>query len=694
MELLYIWIDKYRNFQEGSEIVLSNRFHISYDPENFTITIEENKDFYNIYPDNILNISAVVGKNGSGKTNLAELIGMRMESRKHGNEEIEYVHKKKQPENEDGIVTYTYPDDLEKVNKNASYFFVYHVGKDDAGNHQFCFEGNNIEEYSKLISNEEKVDKKYFKSKYWFSIVCKSHSKKFEYVADSNRLLFKMDQSTRSLQNISSICLFKEKFEHKRYNFHSFESRDEPKIMIPRRMTKLEPDFMKMKVSFLLKQLKSDKRLLYKNDLYKLYINWEQDRTYALNTFMNLIRLKDILNKMNPFKEAEINMITLLYDICYYYLSESIRVDFNNTSQLRTLDDQYNEKYKKINKLTSEIHIEHYNYYGIKDYLFNYLQVVINNDSFKIDLEIKGLILKNCKKLFEYVENLFVNEIPLEHFILSSKGIEIVLDNQTDEKTVLEILKLSVDEKVKHVIDQNYFSTFNNFFSVDFDGFSDGEKYYLGMRASIDEQIKLKTQIEGLVENKQNYILVLDEPETRLHPELARNFIEELMVSLSQYRDKTFQVILASHSPFLIGDIPKENVIMLERIDEKSVVKKSEHQTFSQNIHTLLEDAFFMDATIGEYSRRQIREVNKMLNDAAEDKNMDFGYKLYQAEKLIAMIGEEVTKSMMLEKLESIKKKYQSSALLKVIDEYNQLTAEDKEELIKHIISSSSDGDR
>lgn len=54
MELMYIYIDKYRIF-ENEKIVFSTKFLIDYDKSRKKLSIKENKDYFNIYPDNIVN---------------------------------------------------------------------------------------------------------------------------------------------------------------------------------------------------------------------------------------------------------------------------------------------------------------------------------------------------------------------------------------------------------------------------------------------------------------------------------------------------------------------------------------------------------------------------------------------------------------------------------------------------------------
>jgi len=64
MELVYLWVEDYKNIQKQG-------FNFSpYDDETKELTIDENDDYIeNFFGDNI-NVTAIVGKNGSGKSSV------------------------------------------------------------------------------------------------------------------------------------------------------------------------------------------------------------------------------------------------------------------------------------------------------------------------------------------------------------------------------------------------------------------------------------------------------------------------------------------------------------------------------------------------------------------------------------------------------------------------------------------------
>jgi len=72
MELIYLWVEEYKCIhKQGFDF--SGRYRCHYNHITNELKIEENKDYFHIFPKNI-NVTAIVGKNGSGKSTLIELI--------------------------------------------------------------------------------------------------------------------------------------------------------------------------------------------------------------------------------------------------------------------------------------------------------------------------------------------------------------------------------------------------------------------------------------------------------------------------------------------------------------------------------------------------------------------------------------------------------------------------------------------
>jgi len=127
----------------------------------------------------------------------------------------------------------------------------------------------------------------------------------------------------------------------------------------------------------------------------------------------------------------------------------------------------------------------------------------------------------------------------------------------------------------------------------------------------------------------------MDEPDLSLHPQWQKNYLFELYNLLNNI-DMTYYVLITTHSPFILSDLPKENVIFLEK--GKQVNPFENGQTFGANIHTLLSHGFFMDGGLmGEFAKTKINEVIEILQkqELSEDE-------IKTCKNIISIIGEPI----------------------------------------------------
>ena len=90
-------------------------------------------------------------------------------------------------------------------------------------------------------------------------------------------------------------------------------------------------------------------------------------------------------------------------------------------------------------------------------------------------------------------------------------------------------------------------------------------------------------------------VYVFDEMDLSWHPEWQRKMVYYVVDFFDKLKlDKKINIIFTTHSPFILSDMPKENVIMLYR-DNNGYAKKynSEGNTFGANIHDLFNNNFF-----------------------------------------------------------------------------------------------------
>lgn len=148
-----------------------------------------------------------------------------------------------------------------------------------------------------------------------------------------------------------------------------------------------------------------------------------------------------------------------------------------------------------------------------------------------------------------------------------------------------------------------------------------------------------------------NINMVFDEVELSFHPEYQREFIVRLhdMLSVLQSgheEEYLFNVIILTHSPFILSDIPSSNVMYLEKGKQIDVAT----ETFGQNISDILNQNFFLQSFVGELSKRMI---NSLIDYLLTRKNQGIWNK-ERAKKFIENIGDEFLKRNLRKKFEEV----------------------------------------
>ncbi|MFC0184187.1 AAA family ATPase [Pseudarcicella hirudinis] len=116
-------------------------------------------------------------------------------------------------------------------------------------------------------------------------------------------------------------------------------------------------------------------------------------------------------------------------------------------------------------------------------------------------------------------------------------------------------------------------------------------------------------------EDKKPILILIDEAELALHPQWQKQFIYYLTKFIQiKFKHRKVQIILTSHSPFIISDLPPHCLIFLDKTSEnKTVIEDSlinHKETFGANIHELFTESFFLnDGLMGTFAKKKINEL-------------------------------------------------------------------------------------
>lgn len=133
----------------------------------------------------------------------------------------------------------------------------------------------------------------------------------------------------------------------------------------------------------------------------------------------------------------------------------------------------------------------------------------------------------------------------------------------------------------------------------------------------------------------QSINIIFDEIELYFHPEYQRKFVSEILQQISKlYAPKiaSINILFLTHSPFILSDIPGGNILCLE----DGYVRKGQQLTFAANIHQMLASSFFMKSTTGDFSKYQYEQIIRFYQTVLSfaDKHPDALLSSSQLEKL------------------------------------------------------------
>ncbi len=579
LELVYLWVEDYKNIKKQG-FNFSPQFSCEFKDEYEKYTDEEGNEkerlkdnceliicdkkkneckdndyIQNFFGDNI-NVTAIVGKNGSGKSGLIGIL-----------DDINILDKKDKKiisiiSLDNSLYyssTFLIKTNLEKYISNFEYM-SYNAENPypylEREKYHLYYDIEIDDEFDRYMDNDEvgEYDSRYIEI---------TNSKDKIITFEKRQLLLKNIHKSMLDINVTSFMLVPYKFTILNFNIKAFYVYIEEKLK--------KNNFDSFGLYFVLKDIKDYiyDTLLYQETLFNLLL---------LDFFLELKIFSDFLEKVKKFYgEEELELLDFMDYIKIYY------------------DDNQ----KKIGKLPQEIYF------------------ILDNEEFiisTIPTEVKN-------KLF----------IDYSDFI--------ILDYE--------------DKKHRK-----------------FSDLSHGEKSIYALMLNIQYKI--------INSEENNFIFCLDEPDLSLHPEWQRKFLYEFLTNIV-YENRYIHFILTTHSPFLLSDILKQNIIFLDKDDDGNckVVDglKEKKQTFGANIHTLLSDSFFMeDGLMGEFARDKIDKVINYLNQKklSEDE-------LKYCEQIISIIGEPIVKNQLQRMLDSKR--------LKKVDRIDSIekTIEDLQKQLKEL---------
>ncbi|QLY81238.1 AAA family ATPase [Clostridium intestinale] len=777
IELCYVWIDKYKLIHKQG-FNFSSEYYFEYEEQNNLLECKLKSNYIkNFFGNNILGITAIVGKNGSGKSLLMQYLSNNLFSigekkiviyRKEDEFHIIYSGMNKPIIKMQGYTTFYYEWDkyyedsskeLEKklgvlnsiFYSNLFYDSIEIASKDlnslsvnistsslmrSKKNNSHIYRNDGIAQVDKFLGYDNLLLIQFILHKKDFVDTFIKPSIRYLQIDIINNYFKEGNEKYEEFLNTytffieefidsNNISVFKEIKERDR------EFRDAlfEKLIVLNNNIKNQKNFFELNTIINLiydfycsiyKSINENKEI--NQELYKKLYKWTDfnvdsikgisienikykvlDCLYTIDFCYNQIEeeLKsDLGSKIEEYEEQSNNIINEIKENIQIYFSK----DFLNLKEAKSI---IKDVFTQVNrKLKSK---EYFNPVIIRDSIERCIEdnsyTTINENNIITLLEeiLKYYFNRNIKYLKEKIDKKLqvvqkrkyeiVRYIEFIYVLDSLDSSWIVLKNS--ERLIIELNKHNINilnRFIKHYYGINFWGYYNfrwlNGLEEDRRILSSGEESMIKMYSRF-YSIFRDIDNDGFVKiNKKNksILILMDEPEIYLHPEWQVKLISNLIEYFNEvYKGYNVQLIITSNTPFLISDLPSDNVILLEKVklmDSKNfqvkICENTLSKTFGQNIHTLLKKSFFMETTFGEFSRKKIKEVIEVLNSnekMTENKRNDI-------EKIINILGEPLIKNKLLEMFNS---KLDIKSQIKKKEEQIELYKKEVEELKKRM---------
>lgn len=611
MKLLYCYIEHFRNI-ENQDVSLSDEFDCRYrDSKIFIEKREKNPLMDYIYDNGFMsNLRIIVGKTGSGKTNFLQLIGMDWWNRKSTADGDAYLLLYKMHNENDFFV-----EEVGLGNKTRAYCFTYDFDKHEILKYIPAAYDDHEDTY---IINA--FDRYAFAS-------CPYDNVRQEQMFDNNQFIpRKITQYGKS--SVSMECEFlKEYLSH--FSEKSIKRRVSFVIGWKNWQNKIQSDL--------------DEKLIKREYwTYKDRAEEQRDKNFRNGQYNKPIEY----DKKSTPKSRFIH--DLMVDFAIYLRKWAELVEY-----------EFPEKYYPYTGIVYDLGIENPRELpdgkkmGILkriDWLCQYIDY--HTDEITSNRGLVWQIGSDIRDLFH-----LLGKMDDKYFTDTEFSIP-VMDIDVNGKTVMR----DVFERMEQYRPDQIGVFTECLLPYHWSYVSSGEYQYAKIWGVLEEygvRVKMMTQGQKYSEAIQpNLILLLDEPENYMHPEMCRTFIRNLNVLLSKRNPNTeLQVLISTHSPFMLSDVMASQVIRMDYDENgKCVISESKKPYYAANIHSIMADGFFLEYTIGEQARIFLEDKFKLLQRLiCMNRNLSSSEKeeLTMIRSLIPNIGDALIRHcfcMMLEK--------------------------------------------
>ena len=252
-------------------------------------------------------------------------------------------------------------------------------------------------------------------------------------------------------------------------------------------------------------------------------------------------------------------------------------------------------------------------------------------------MDVASTTLVQEYKFINVVNTNLIEDIPS---YIATKMISAMLKNKNEKvgdvqkkvfNEINEIFEnLSIDVKVEDISqDGRNITLFTN---------SSGDKFDINELSSGEKQLFLRTLAIKML-NPENSIILIDEPELSLHPKW-----QQRIVDVYRKIGKNNQIIIATHSPHILGSVKKENIMLLDKNEDGKIVVRTGdelYDSYGQPTDRVLKDIMGLETTRNPKVFKLLEEAGKLV-DKNEYESEEFKTKYKELREILGNKDEDL----------------------------------------------------
>lgn len=595
MKLLYLWLENHKDMLKNQSFSISNSYNVDFDIGTNRLNLHKNKDYIeNFYGSNILDITAIVGKNGTGKTTITRYLYDQCDSVHPSDEDKEFI-----TDDTKRILVYEQDDNQEdNRRKLVIHYFL------------------STEPY---IDNPDNIDIKLIDLK----TIREYEFIKAEHEHDITTVYFTNAFEIGNVMNNQGLSEFTSAGVHKSLCYT-------PMLSLQRAFTKLKGHYGADKAdgAFLLldvinqyaQNMTTDFKSPYATAIsYNFLIAVRyfpgaiakllpvmKDFELKIVEFGEYIKFEENLFRRSPFDQTVFFIRKNIYEHIENHFKKNHweQMYLNILCEIILFLNMFTSGYKNVD---FEVLEQEYLRINSGDAFERILAQITDNNQ---NLPKKELIrrIRNVQGIDLSIIKAFI-ELQDENLdiLRESRWYRQVENFFNDYGTIANIeIEQKINFGFKQLIEliinhyNNKDTVYGRMLNITPQPMSSGEVAMINIFATVYSALKKKTS--------GSILLIIDEIDAFLHPKWQQDILTHITSWINEsneFNKKKVQLVIATHSPIILSDIPKDNIIYLQQPFEAT---SKDQFTFGANISTLFYDSFFMEkGSIGAIARKQIQ---------------------------------------------------------------------------------------